>query len=114
MEVTWTPERVERLAQLFDEGLPTAEIGRRLGLTKNAVIGRLHRNAMTRRVVVPKFQPARNVFEFTGPSCLWPYGHPSDDSFHFCGARPLPGKPYCAEHAAIAYIRPKEQRPDAA
>ena len=26
--ITWTPERVERLTQLFEEGLPTAEIGR--------------------------------------------------------------------------------------
>jgi GcrA cell cycle regulator len=114
MDITWTPERVERLAELFNQGLPTAEIGRRLGLTKNAVIGRLNRNAMTRRVAPPK-PPRRNVFEFAGPSCLWPHGHPSDTNFHFCGARPLPGKPYCAEHAALAYIKPKEQqRPNAA
>jgi GcrA cell cycle regulator len=94
MEVTWTEERVEQLAQLFAEGLPTAEIGRRLGLTKNAVIGRLYRNAMTRREPVQKTPPRRNVFEFAGPSCLWPHGHPTDENFHFCGARPLPGKPY--------------------
>ena len=48
--VTWTPERVEQLTQLFEEGLPTAEIGRRLGLTKNAVIGKLHRIALSPRV----------------------------------------------------------------
>jgi hypothetical protein len=30
--MTWTPERVEQLNQLFDEGLPTSEIGRRMGL----------------------------------------------------------------------------------
>src|SRR5579883_2657259 len=47
METTWTPERVERLAQLFAEGLSTAEIGRRLGLTKNAVIGRLYGRSVT-------------------------------------------------------------------
>jgi len=108
MQITWTQERVERLAQLFAEGLPTAEIGRRLGLTKNAVIGRLYRNSMTRREPTLKVQPRRNVFEFAGPSCLWPFGHPDDANFHFCGARPEPGKPYCPEHAAIAYIRPKE------
>ena len=113
MQVTWTPERVERLAELFALGLPTAEIGRRLGLTKNAVIGRLNRNAMTRRVAPPK-PPRRNVFEFAGPSCLWPHGHPSDANFRFCGARPLPGKPYCPEHAAIAYIRPKDGKSNAA
>ncbi len=114
MQATWTPERVERLTQLFDEGLPTAEIGRRMGLTKNAVIGRLHRNAMTRREPAAPVEPRRNVFEFTGPCCLWPYGHPNDLNFHFCGARPLPGKPYCAEHAAVAYVRPKDQKSNAA
>ncbi len=88
MDITWTPERVERLTQLFEEGLPTAEIGRRLGLTKNAVIGRLYRSAMTRREPTFKEPPRRNVFEFAGPCCLWPYGHPNDANFHFCGARP--------------------------
>jgi GcrA cell cycle regulator len=36
--------------------------------------------------------------------CLWPIGDPGDKDFHFCGAQALPGKPYCAEHAARAYI----------
>ena len=108
--ITWTPERVERLTQLFEEGLPTAEIGRRLGLTKNAVIGKLHRIALAPRGGTPVAPPQRNFFEFNGPSCLWPHGHPDDADFHFCGARPLPGKPYCPEHAAIAYVRPKEPK----
>jgi GcrA cell cycle regulator len=112
--ITWTPERVERLTQLFEEGLPTAEIGRRLGLTKNAVIGKLHRIALSPRISTPPPPPQRNFFEFKGPSCLWPHGHPDDSDFHFCGARPLPGKPYCAEHAAIAYVRPKEPREEKA
>ena len=112
--ITWTPERVEQLTQLFEEGLPTAEIGRRLGLTKNAVIGKLHRIALSPRGGVPIAQPQRNLFEFAGPSCLWPHGHPDDSEFHFCGARPLPGKPYCAEHAAIAYVRPKEPKEEKA
>jgi len=110
MEITWTPERLDQLVQLFEEGLPTSEIGRRLGLTKNAVIGKLHRSSMTRRDPGPKLVPQRNFFEFNGPSCLWPYGHPTDENFHFCGARPLAGKPYCADHAAVAYLRPKEEK----
>ena len=112
--ITWTPERVERLTQLFEEGLPTAEIGRRLGLTKNAVIGKLHRIALAPRGGIPVAEPQRNFFEFKGPSCLWPHGHPDDADFHFCGAQPLPGKPYCAEHAASAYVRPKEQKEEKA
>jgi len=98
--ITWTPERVERLTQLFEEGLPTAEIGRRLGLAP--------------RGGTPVAPPQRNFFEFNGPSCLWPHGHPDDADFHFCGARPLPGKPYCPEHAAIAYVRPKEPKEEKA
>jgi GcrA cell cycle regulator len=109
METTWTQERIELLTQLWDEGIPSAEIGRRMGLTKNAVIGKVHRIALSPRVVTAKPAP-RNVFEFNGPSCLWPIGHPGDPDFHFCCARPLPSKPYCADHAARAYLRPKEQQ----
>jgi GcrA cell cycle regulator len=76
--ITWTTERVERLTQLFEEGLPTAEIGRRLGLTKNAVIGKLHRIALAPRGGPQIAPPQRNFFEFAGPSCLWPHGHPDD------------------------------------
>ncbi|WP_420349189.1 GcrA family cell cycle regulator [Pelagibius sp.] len=39
-----------------------------------------------------------------GPNCLWPIGDPGDADFHFCGAPAVPGKPYCAEHCARAYI----------
>ncbi|MGB0571237.1 MAG: GcrA family cell cycle regulator [Alphaproteobacteria bacterium] len=37
--------------------------------------------------------------------CLWPNGDPGDANFSFCGADNLPGRPYCAEHCAMAYIR---------
>lgn len=39
----WADETIERLRKLWDEGLSTAEIGRRLGVSKNAVVGRAHR-----------------------------------------------------------------------
>jgi GcrA cell cycle regulator len=111
---TWTPERVAELTRLWDEGLPAAEIGRRLGLTKNAVIGKVHRIALSPRVITERPEPRRNLFDFSGPACMWPFGHPNDDNFHFCGARPLPGKPYCADHATMAYVQPKDVKPQAA
>ncbi|MBT6442284.1 MAG: hypothetical protein HOK61_07650, partial [Alphaproteobacteria bacterium] len=40
---TWTPERVEQLKKLWDEGLTTAEIGKRIDVSKNAVVGKAHR-----------------------------------------------------------------------
>jgi len=36
----WSQEQVTELSRLWDEGLTTAEIGRRLGITKNAVVGK--------------------------------------------------------------------------
>ncbi len=110
---TWTPQRIEQLTRLWEEGVTTAEIGRRIGVTKNAVIGKVHRIGLVPRVVKEVPPPRRNVFDFNGVVCMWPSGHPSDDDFHFCGGRPVAGKPYCAEHAALAYVRPKD-KPEAA
>jgi GcrA cell cycle regulator len=106
-ETIWTTELVEQLGKLWHDGLSTAEIGRRLGITKNAVVGKAHRLALEPRPSPVKTIPRmRRVVEFAPASCCcWPVGHPGDKSFHFCGAAPVPGKPYCAEHAAIAYIR---------
>src|SRR6201987_6299822 len=39
----WAEETITRLRALGDEGLSTAEIGRRLGVSKNAVVGKAHR-----------------------------------------------------------------------
>jgi GcrA cell cycle regulator len=114
VEPTWTAERIARLTELWEEGVTTAEIGRRIGLTKNAVIGKVHRIGLAPRVVKETPPPRRNVCDFTGPVCMWPIGHPDDQDFHFCGGHPIAGKPYCTAHAAVAYIRPKEQKPQAA
>lgn len=45
----WTFETVRRLRQLWAEGLSTAEIGRQLNISKNAVIGKAHRLELPRR-----------------------------------------------------------------
>src|SRR5712671_4136995 len=39
----WTLERDERLRRLEAEGLSAAKIGEKLGTTRGAVLGRLHR-----------------------------------------------------------------------
>jgi GcrA cell cycle regulator len=49
-------------------------------------------------------QRARVEQRGSASGCLWPIGDPGDADFHFCGAEPVPGKPYCEEHAARAYI----------
>jgi GcrA cell cycle regulator len=39
----WAEETIVRLRDLWSEGHSTAEIGRRLGVSKNAVVGKAHR-----------------------------------------------------------------------
>lgn len=44
MAVTWTDERIELLRKLYDDGLSCGQIAQRLrGVTRNAVIGKVHR-----------------------------------------------------------------------
>ncbi len=120
MDTVWTLERIESLGALWGQGLSTAEIGRRLGVTKNAVVGKAHRLALAPRQSPVKFsgqprrKPAPRLVEVTGPTCCWPVGHPGEKGFHFCGGHPVNGKPYCAEHAALAYVRPKSHGSNAA
>lgn len=47
--IVWTPDRIATLRVLWDTGLSTAEIGRELGIGKNAVIGKAHRLDLTGR-----------------------------------------------------------------
>ena len=47
--MSWNDENVARLRELWDQGLPTAQIGKLLGFTKNAVVGKAHRIGLERR-----------------------------------------------------------------
>ena len=41
--MAWTPERIEELTQLWKAGHSASVIGKRLGVSKNAVVGKAHR-----------------------------------------------------------------------
>jgi GcrA cell cycle regulator len=45
---TWTRERVEQLRSLTEAGLSCAQIARKLGVSRNAVIGKLNRLGISR------------------------------------------------------------------
>ena len=137
----WTDEQVKELKRLWDKGLTTGEIGKALGVSKNAVVGKAHRLGLNSRPspirrgdeeaentadTVKKKKAAKSdsakknpeqekkklftVNDLTSSSCRWPIGDPKDEDFHFCGKEALPDKPYCAEHAAIAYVSAKTLR----
>jgi GcrA cell cycle regulator len=173
----WNDETIARLRVLWAEGLSTAEIGRRMGISKNAVVGKAHRlllasrpspirrdadgsrparPAVPRRVTGPTLpslalatvprednpvMPARPLAASSMPEdvaparvmrplsvaarapnpdrrrnlpCCWPIGEPGTRSFRFCDGESLAGKPYCETHAALAYVKVRDRREDAA
>jgi GcrA cell cycle regulator len=168
----WGEETIVRLRALWDEGHSTAEIGRRLGVSKNAVVGKAHRldlparpspirrdgsgegrsprRSAPRRLAGPTLPPlssttlitpAGHVTVATAQSllpkpalvpqpvralpppprpygrvvtCCWPIGEPGTRGFCFCDAASVPGKPYCEDHAQLAYVRVRDRREDAA
>jgi len=186
----WTDDTIARLRDLWADGLSTAEIGRRLGVSKNAVVGKAHRLSLParpspirrdesgaaaarrrvpRRVSGPTLPPLASVHrapagacgvgtgslralapapvqerptpaEASGltraeptvasvaprPSvvargaigrriaCCWPIGEPGTPSFRFCDADSMPGKPYCDDHARLAYVKVRDRHEDAA
>ena len=155
----WPQERTDRLHVLWDEGHSTVEIGRRLGVSKNAVVGKAHRldlpprpspikrdpNAIPKdrkpvryrkvatlaplasvaakpfpiqhpKIILPHDAvPPGATFKLrVRPECCWPIGEPCTRSFRFCDREPVPGKPYCTEHARLAYVKVRDRREDAA
>jgi GcrA cell cycle regulator len=211
-DMVWDEETIRNLRDLWTQGLSTAEIGRRLGVSKNAIVGKAHRLDLDARpspirrdaakpaterptsfprmagptlpplasagiqaftptalarptfaetsnapvavgpssdrlppdVAPSNVQPFRPVATITvrppppppapvitssprvmmpsppiqarrsAPSCCWPIGEPGTKAFRFCDDTSLPGKPYCDEHAKLAYVRIRDRKEDAA
>jgi len=205
--MVWNEETIRHLRDLWAEGHSTAEIGRRLGVSKNAIVGKAHRLDLDARpspirregpkpvserpaplaraagptlpplasAIVPpaataaytmprpaaprpaapppgisnpaasisNVQPLRALSPsaprpavapapapvpaprpaIAPPSaqprrsaavCCWPIGEPGTKTFRFCDDTSLPGKPYCDEHAKLAYVRIRDRKEDAA
>ncbi|MEI7709913.1 MAG: GcrA family cell cycle regulator [Rhodospirillales bacterium] len=193
----WNEDVIGRLRELWAEGHSTAEIGRRLGVSKNAIVGKAHRlelparpspikreggeqsaerRAAPRRVEGPTLPPLASSGETPEPeqtiepeispvvaavappvlapvvavvpmplpalpkappprpvqvaqprlqpvlsrpygrivTCCWPIGEPGTKTFRFCDDRSEPGKPYCEDHAKLAYVKVRDRREDAA
>jgi GcrA cell cycle regulator len=186
----WSEDSIGQLTALWAEGHSTAEIGRRLGVSKNAVVGKAHRlNLLARpspirrgaeagaaRPASPRRPSGLTLPSLAEPSCAaaltgeapgslispdagrraslppsrteaatapaprpppvaakpaprlshvpprasrvsaccWPIGEPGKPSFRFCDAEAMTGKPYCAEHAQVAYVKVRDRREEAA
>src|SRR6187397_2355649 len=59
-EITWTDDRVELLKRLWAEGLSASQIAGELGgITRNAVIGKVHRLGLSGRAKSPSSSAPR-------------------------------------------------------
>ena len=109
MSEEWTPKRVSALIALWNEGLSTSEIGCRLGVTKNAVVGKVHRLGLPKRgsPIKQKSKPLEiiGLSSLRPGMCSWPEGEPGTETFNFCGCETVSGKPYCAAHCRRAYVK---------
>jgi len=45
---TWSTDRIEQLRRCFDAGLTCSQIAREIGVTRNAVIGKMNRMGLSR------------------------------------------------------------------
>jgi GcrA cell cycle regulator len=180
--MVWDDQTIRDLRDLWTQGLSTAEIGRRLGVSKNAIVGKAHRLELDARpspirrdgakpatdrppplprAAGPTLPPLASTAPFTAavstavplrpqpsqpsgfipiprpvaslapaprpvppstsfhprrsaPACCWPIGEPGTKTFRFCDDISLPGKPYCDEHAKLAYVKIRDRKEDAA
>ena len=67
-KMPWTDDRVEQLKRMWSEGLTASQIAARIGqgVTRNAVIGKVHRLGLSGRVAKvrpPQPKPARKIYE---------------------------------------------------
>lgn len=135
--LAWTETQIADLKRLWTAGRSASQIGTALGVSKNAVIGKAHRLNLParaspirrdfkpkqpKRVLLPRQEPKPKrppVIQprpqrHGSPSCLWPMGDPGNAGFHFCDRQTVPGRPYCTEHCARAYLPRKRDQSEAA
>ena len=118
----WTDGRLEQLKSLWSKGLSITQIGQEIGVSRNAVVGKVHRMGLPKRQSpimraekAPAPQPVNPVNamtfqEWDRSKCCWPSGDPKNNGFSFCGAAIVQGKPYCLAHCEEAYTTSRENR----
>ena len=105
--MSWNEENIRELRRLWDAGYSASAIGKQIGITKNAVIGKAHRLGLKSRPSPIK----RKTFVLPTTNermCQWPIGNPGEPGFRFCDQPAAPGRPYCNEHCVMAYRRKAE------
>jgi GcrA cell cycle regulator len=91
--MSWTDERVETLKAMWSEGKSASQIAKELGgVTRNAVIGKVHRLGLSNRVGGPE-RPEEDMTSPIAPPAPEPVSEPEAEVAE-------------AEHPAAAPVRP--------
>jgi len=162
----WPVEKLLTLCLGWQAGEKTVALAIRLGVTKNALVGKAHRltafgllsarpspilgaplttaQREARREIrmpvatlppLPSMDEAESASDRSWPAraepsvtsirtpppptlrfgritaCCWPIGEPGTRTFHYCEVPSDPGRPYCGDHARIAYARLRVPEP---
>ena len=123
----WTDDRLEKLRKFWADGLSISQIGEALGVSRNAVAGKVHRMELPKRpspinkskvikptsieVSIDQELPLRlelRQLVWSRSKCCWPSGDPKKNGFKFCSETVVPGKPYCLIHCKEAYTNSRD------
>lgn len=115
----WWAANRDRLVALVDAGLSSGAIAAELGVTRNAVMGQVHRTRLrlarppTGGRKPPRVEVDIDLIPLRG-SCVYPHGDPGQDGFGFCRAQTRSlERPYCAMHERLCYLPPREMSGEA-
>jgi GcrA cell cycle regulator len=135
----WTTDAIARLEKLWLDGVPTVEIGRQLGCSKGAAVGKAHRldlpprdspidrNGTPRmlarqgvpipgKLTLPPLLTQSIAAPAVAPvsvgrvvPCQWAVGEPRTRAFRYCEVPSVPGRSYCDEHCARVFVKTHRQ-----
>jgi GcrA cell cycle regulator len=124
----WTQKRMDELRGLWHTELSASQIGKRMGISKGAVISKVHRMGLkSRKIAVvaakkvrgqttghrhaPLPKMWRGVYEavmaLQHNSCRYPIGEPDQAGFRFCMHVTIKGGVYCTEHKNLCWEKAK-------
>jgi GcrA cell cycle regulator len=105
----WTPDQDQTLIDLKATGLTASQIVAQMknSLTRNAVIGRLHRLGI-KGGGRPWTDERREKFKVPKPDRV-AIGDPREPDFRFCTKTRHGSHVYCADHCYTAYPKMREQ-----